>query len=65
MPKTETPVVSPRLTKRQAAAYIPCSERTLDRLPIPRIRVRGKVLYERSSIDAYLRSQEYAAQVAS
>jgi hypothetical protein len=48
----------PRLTKKQAAAYIPCSERTLDRLPIAKIRLRGKVLYERSTIDSYLKSQE-------
>ncbi len=49
---------SPRLTKKQAAAYIPCSERTLDRLPIPKIRLRGKILYEKTTIDGYLKSRE-------
>lgn len=61
MPSSAIPVASPRLTKKQAAAYIPCSLRTLDRLPIPRIKMRGIVLYEKSSIDAWMRSQEQPA----
>jgi hypothetical protein len=60
MPTTATlpAPVPPRLNKTQAAAYVPCSVRTLDRLPIPKIKVRGRVLYSRDSIDAYLKSLE-------
>lgn len=51
--------------KRQAAAMLNVSERTLDRLTSPRgtlpcIRLAQKVLYRTEAIDAWLRQQEAA-----
>lgn len=51
--------------KRQAAAMLGVSERTLDRITIPRgtlpcIRLSQKVLYSVASLGAWLKQQEAA-----
>ena len=45
-------------TKAEAASYLRVSQRTLDRLPIPRVKIRGKVLYRRDTLDSWSKSQE-------
>lgn len=48
---------SPYLTPEQAASYLGVkSLQTLRKLPIPTMRIRSLVRYERSDIDAYMQS---------
>ena len=54
-----SPAVDPlHLTKREAAARLRVSVRTLDRLPIARVKIRGKVLYRDDTLDAWSKSRE-------
>lgn len=53
------------ISKRQAAALLNVSERTLDRLTVPHgtlpcVRLSQKVLYRTATIDAWLKQQEAA-----
>lgn len=49
---------SPYRTKDEAARYIRCSVRTLDRLDIPRIKRGGRVLFHIKSLDAAMMALE-------
>jgi len=44
--------------RREAAVYLGVSPITLDRLPVPKIKIRKRVLYRRESIDAWLVENE-------
>lgn len=45
----------PRLLSRTlAAAYIGLSTGSLDRIPVPPVRIGSRVLYDRNSLDAYV-----------
>lgn len=46
------------LKKPEAAEYLRISVRTLDRLDIPRVKIRGTVLYRRKALDMWAESQE-------
>jgi hypothetical protein len=47
------------LTKVEAADYIRCSVRSLDRMKqIPKIRRGGRILYRRASLDAAMLALE-------
>ena len=47
--------ISPELLNRQeAAAYLRICKTTLDKLKIPRIKIRHLVLYRKSDIDQWL-----------
>jgi hypothetical protein len=49
---------SPLLTKQEAADFLRVSVRTLDRLPIPRVRVRNAVRYRQTTLDEFSRTNE-------
>lgn len=51
-------VASPYKTKPEAAEYIRCSVRTLDRMDLPRIKRGGRVLYHIKSLDAAMLALE-------
>ena len=42
------------LTRIEAAAYLRVCKATFDKLPIPRIKIRHRVLFKRSAIDQWL-----------
>jgi predicted DNA-binding transcriptional regulator AlpA len=46
------------LTRKQAAEYLPLSKGTLDKLDIPRIQIRRRVVYKKADIDAWLETQK-------
>jgi len=46
------------LTRAQAAGYLSICKTTLDKLDIPKIQVRRRVLYKRADIDAWLETQK-------
>lgn len=46
------------LSRKEAAAYLTITKGTLDKLPIPRIRIRRRVVYKRADIEAWLESQK-------
>jgi len=46
------------LTRAQAAEYLSLSKGTLDKLDIPKIQVRRRILYKRADIDAWLEGQK-------
>ena len=52
------PAVSPYKTKSEAADYIRCSVRTLDRLDLPRIKRGGRILFHIKSLDAAMLALE-------
>mgnify|MGYP006271681975 FL=1 len=56
----ERPPETPLLTRDEAADYLRISTRTLDAAEaegeIRAIRIRGRVLYHRDALDAYIRS---------
>ncbi|BBO31947.1 helix-turn-helix domain-containing protein [Lacipirellula parvula] len=49
---------SVHLTKQEAADFLNVSLRTLDRLDIAKVKIRGRVLYRRDTLDAWSKSQE-------
>jgi hypothetical protein len=53
------------LTKREAAQFLHISERTLDRLSVPRLRLRGRVMFRRDTLDQWSKSQESPAPAQS
>jgi hypothetical protein len=58
-PQSPPPAVaSPYKTKPEAAEYIRCSVRTLDRLDLPRIKRGGRVLFHIKSLDAAMLALE-------
>jgi excisionase family DNA binding protein len=46
------------LSRKEAAAYIGVCKSTLDRLNIPKIQIRRRVLFKRESIDEWLVAQQ-------
>lgn len=63
MPATATAIEPIHLTKREAAERLRIGVRTLDRLSIPRVKLRGKVLYRRDTLDAWSKANEVPADV--
>lgn len=57
-PQVPNAPASPYLTKRETAAYLRRSERSIDRLPLKRIKLGGRVLFDRASVDAALKAIE-------
>jgi len=43
------------MSRAQAAAYIGIGKSTLDRLNIPKIRIRKRVLFKKEAIDQWLK----------
>lgn len=58
MPQTATANSAIHKTKRDAAVYLGVSVRTLDRLDIPRVKIRGRVMYRNDTLDAWSKAQE-------
>jgi hypothetical protein len=46
------------MSRAVAAAYIGIGKSTLDRLNIPKIQIRRRVLYRREAIDTWLLAQQ-------
>ena len=46
------------LTRKDAATYLAISKGTLDKLGIPFIQIRRRVIYRKSDIDAWLEAQK-------
>lgn len=46
------------LTKKEAAAFLKVSERTVVRLPITRTRIGGQVRYDLADVEAYVQSRK-------
>jgi excisionase family DNA binding protein len=46
------------MSRAQAAAYIGIGKSTLDRLNIPKIQIRRRVLFQKETIDKWLLSQQ-------
>jgi hypothetical protein len=42
------------MSRAQAAAYIGIGKSTLDRIDIPRIKIRKRVLYRKEAVDLWL-----------
>jgi len=46
------------LSRKEAAAYLTITRGTLDKLDIPKIQIRRRIVYKRADIDAWLESQK-------
>jgi len=46
------------LSRKEAAAYINIGLSTLDRLDIPKIKIRKRILFKKEAIDKWLTSQQ-------
>lgn len=46
------------LTRLEAAEYLRIGKSTLDRLNIPKIKIRRRVLFQRETIDKWLLAQQ-------
>jgi len=46
------------LSRKQAAEYLTINKGTLDKLDIPKIQIRRRVVYKKADIDAWLDSQK-------
>jgi excisionase family DNA binding protein len=46
------------MSRKEAAAYIGVGKSTLDRLAIPKIQIRRRVLFRKDAIDKWLLSQQ-------
>jgi len=46
------------MSRREAAAYIGIGKSTLDKLDIPKIQIRRRVLFQKESIDRWLLLQQ-------
>jgi len=46
------------LSRAEAALYLRVCKTTLDRLNIPRAKIRKRVLYRRATLDTWLAAQE-------
>ena len=45
------------LSRKQAAEYLTINKGTLDKLDIPKIQIRRRVVYKKTDIEAWLDSQ--------
>lgn len=55
----------PWLTKRELAAQLHCSTRTIERLHLPTMRVGGQNRYRLSEVETYLARKSRPAEVIS
>jgi len=46
------------LSRKQAAEYLSISKGTLDKLEIPRIKVRRRVVFKKADIDLWLENRK-------
>jgi excisionase family DNA binding protein len=46
------------MSRREAAAYIGIGKSTLDKLNIPKIQIRRRILFKKEAIDQWLLSQQ-------
>jgi hypothetical protein len=46
------------LSRAEAAFYLKICKTTLDRLDIPRMQIRKRVLYRKATLDSWLEKQE-------
>ena len=46
------------MSRAEAASYLRICKTTLDRLDIPRTKIRRRVLYRKATLDMWLASQE-------
>jgi excisionase family DNA binding protein len=46
------------MSRKEAAAYIGVGKSTLDRLAIPKIQIRRRILFRKDAIDKWLLSQQ-------
>jgi len=53
----------PWLTKRELAARLRCSSRTIERLCLPVMRVGGQNRYRLSEVEAHLRGEQRRAEL--
>ena len=60
----ETKLTSDVLTRKQAAEYLLISKGTLDKLDIPRIQIRRRVLFRKADIEAWLETQKTGGATA-
>jgi hypothetical protein len=58
MPATAAVERPLHLNKREAAEFLGVSVRTLDRLPIARVKIRGSIKYRRDTLDAWSKANE-------
>jgi excisionase family DNA binding protein len=49
------------MSRAEAAAYIGIGKSTLDRLAIPKIQIRKRILFRKEAIDQFLLSQQTKA----
>jgi predicted DNA-binding transcriptional regulator AlpA len=59
-----TQTTSDVLTRRTAAEYLSISKGTLDKLDIPRVQIRQRVVYRKADIDAWLETQKAGGETA-
>ncbi|MDR0759879.1 MAG: helix-turn-helix domain-containing protein [Treponema sp.] len=55
-----TQTVSDVLTRTKAAEYLSISKGTLDKLDIPRVQIRRRIVYKKADIDTWLEAQKKA-----
>jgi excisionase family DNA binding protein len=55
--------LEPWLTKRELAARLRCSLRTVERLRLPAMRVGGQNRYRLSEVEAHLRGEQRRAEL--
>jgi len=46
------------MSRKEAAAYIGVGKSTLDRLSIPKIQIRRRILFRKDAVDKWLLSQQ-------
>jgi hypothetical protein len=54
MTTATTQPVKDVMSRREAAAYIGISKSVLDRIDIPRVKIRKRVLYRREAVSEWL-----------
>ena len=48
------------LTREQVGVYLHLCENSVDKLPIPKIKLKRRVLFRKSAVDSFLQKQEIA-----
>jgi len=51
-------ITSDVLSRKQAVEYLTINKGTLDKLGIPKIQIRRRVVYRKADIDAWLEAQK-------
>jgi predicted DNA-binding transcriptional regulator AlpA len=60
----ETAQITDILSRKQAAEYLVISKGTLDKLSIPRIQIRRRIVFLKSDIDKWLDSRKTGGGVS-